>query len=545
MSSVEPPHWVRLPWPEWQLTLPSTQTLCACVILLVTYSSWKLWSGLREVGYLPGLRIPFGMTSLVGAVIPSCWWNPGLNWSWEYRGTSRSYFNYTHDVISSVPFLLGKAVYYVGSVEVAKQLLANEMKIPLEKPKEMFAALVLWGDNLVSVNGETWKRHKRIVGPAFNPSIYNMAVREVTSLYHEMIATEEWAKTKASSVLPNMNHISVNLAMCVISRCAFGVRMNWTDHASAENNEDMSFTQALEIVMETHIPKLITPSWAYYLPIKSVQRMDKAYKSLANMLKVMARRRKEELNSVADNSEEPSPDLFTRLIAAWDTDAKHGLNESEVIGNTFTFMFAGHETTAHVLTATMAFLALYEDEQKKVYDEITSVLQNGRDPTLEDFPQFKYLSCCFLEAARIYPSAFLTARDCKADVCVRVQHPEPRDLCIPKNSRIIIDFISMHHNPNTFPEPEVFRPSRWMDATDSMMTMFASGNRACIGRKFAQVEGVTFLALFLRDFKLDIALNPGETRDMWNERVMGRAKMVGLAFGIDNVPLRISKRTVL
>ena len=38
------------------------------------------------------------------------------------------------------------------------------------------------------------------------------------------------------------------------------------------------------------------------------------------------------------------------------------------------------ETTALVLTATIAYLALYQDEQEKTYQEITSAIPSDRDP---------------------------------------------------------------------------------------------------------------------------------------------------------------------
>jgi hypothetical protein len=38
------------------------------------------------------------------------------------------------------------------------------------------------------------------------------------------------------------------------------------------------------------------------------------------------------------------------------------------------------ETTALILTATIAYLALYQDEQEKAYQEITSAIPSDRDP---------------------------------------------------------------------------------------------------------------------------------------------------------------------
>ena len=84
------------------------------------------------------------------------------------------------------------------------------------------------------------------------------------------------------------------------------------------------------------------------------------------------------------------------------------------IGNTFTFMFAGHgecvatvftfvypfsgsETTAHVLAATLALLAFHQEEQEKVLSEIRGVVPDNKDPVsilnLSDTFQFEIGLC--------------------------------------------------------------------------------------------------------------------------------------------------------
>lgn len=55
------------------------------------------------------------------------------------------------------------------------------------------------------------------------------------------------------------------------------------------------------------------------------------------------------------------------------------------------------------------------------------------------------------------------------------------------------------HDPHVFPDPESFKPSRWSGVSEQNLTMFGIGPRSCIGRKFTQVEALTFLAPFLRD----------------------------------------------
>ncbi|KAJ7837556.1 cytochrome P450 [Mycena olivaceomarginata] len=65
-------------------------------------------------------------------------------------------------------------------------------------------------------------------------------------------------------------------------------------------------------------------------------------------------------------------------------------------------MFAGLETTASAVTATIGYLAIYEEEQEKAYEEISKALPRSADPTLDDLQNLHHLLACFHEALRIY-----------------------------------------------------------------------------------------------------------------------------------------------
>lgn len=106
---------------------------------------------------------------------------------------------------------------------------------------------------------------------------------------------------------------------------------------------------------------------------------------------------------------------------------------------------------------------------------------------------------------------------------------------------LLIAALSDNH-PDYFPDPDAFKPERWYGQhLESELTMFGFGPRACLGRKFAMVEAVCFLAHFFRDWKLDIILLPGESRAAWRTRVL-QGRLLGLAFGVKDVPLRMTRR---
>ncbi|KAJ7616765.1 hypothetical protein DFH06DRAFT_1145351 [Mycena polygramma] len=101
--------------------------------------------------------------------------------------------------------------------------------------------------------------------------------------------------------------------------------------------------------------------------------MNRAWNGMAAFMYEFVATRQEEFRGMTDE-EGQRGDIFSRLVAATNVTGKLGLDEQEVlptsqIGNTFTLLFAGHESTACGLAATLGFLAIHQDEQQKAYEE--------------------------------------------------------------------------------------------------------------------------------------------------------------------------------
>ncbi|KAJ7468959.1 cytochrome P450, partial [Mycena galericulata] len=434
------------------------------------------------------------------------------------------------DMISVVPLISGGASVYTCSVEVAKQLLVSEGKTQLFKPRRIVAGLLLWGDNLVAASGDMWRRHRRIVAPALTSKTYNLIVSETIATYKELIDGENWGEAE-----------DILLALILIARCGFGLPMPWVDAPTNENG--LTFGQSLTIVTDTVIPRLIIPSWFYKLPIERLRIIDRAWSGLGSFMHTFVETRQDEQRGDAGSTDEKQRgDILSRLVAAMNGDGKLALDEQEVIGNVFTLMFAGHDTTAAVISATLGFLAIHEEEQEKAYQEIIKAVPRGSDPTFDALQNLPYLLACFHESMRIYPAGFAVVRELTDDLVIRVKRPAEKTVVLRQGTLVIVDMIALHHNPVLFPEPETFKPSRWVGATEHDVSMFGFGARACIGRKFSHTEALCFLMLFLRDWKVNIPISAEETRQEYQERVMGKAGLIGLAFGVGPLSLKLSRR---
>ncbi|GJJ06242.1 hypothetical protein Clacol_000433 [Clathrus columnatus] len=76
---------------------------------------------------------------------------------------------------------------------------------------------------------------------------------------------------------------------------------------------------------------------------------------------------------------------------------------------------------------------------------------------------------------------------------------------VPKNSHLILDIIALHYNPKYWSDPEKFDPSRFLGEWNrDAYVPFSGGMRACIGRRFAEVEAVALLVVLLKHYKIEL-----------------------------------------
>ncbi|KAF8174999.1 cytochrome P450 [Mycena galopus ATCC 62051] len=140
----------------------------------------------------------------------------------------------------------------------------------------------------------------------------------------------------------------------------------------------------------------------------------------------------------------------------------------------------------------------------------------------KDLPRLVKVQSCFLEASRLFPAASSVGRVITETLVVKTDQEDGHggQIVLEPGTTFFIDLIGLHYNSKYFPDPEEFRPSRWYGAAESDMTTFSLGPRTCIGRKFALTEAMAFLSNLLRDWKLQVKLDPGETKAQWRARVM-------------------------
>lgn len=164
------------------------------------------------------------------------------------------------------------------------------------------------------------------------------------------------------------------------------------------------------------------------------------------------------------------------------------LTKTEAAAQAFVFYLAGFETSSTTATFCMYELAMHQDMQDKVRDEIRTVLQKHGDLTYNALNDMTYLSKVISETLRKYSPVVVLNR-----VCTKAIQLETTNFRIPEGTSIMIPVFAIQRDPDIYPDPDKFDPERFSE--ENVKTRhpytylpFGEGPRVCIGLRFGLIQ---------------------------------------------------------
>jgi cytochrome P450 family 3 subfamily A len=171
------------------------------------------------------------------------------------------------------------------------------------------------------------------------------------------------------------------------------------------------------------------------------------------------------------------------------------LDEEEAMANAVMFIGAGYDTSLTTLAFACYYLALDMEIQDKVVQELKTKAF-GKDIDYETLNSLNYLEAVVMETLRKDPTDLRGIRRPVKDVTLE-------GIDLPKGQYIHYLTWVLQHDPDNFPDPEVFDPERFTDRKQikpcSFMA-FGAGPRMCPGNKLALMTIKVALAEVLRRF---------------------------------------------
>lgn len=356
---------------------------------------------------------------------------------------------------------------FTADPDVLSAAQANDVLLPFVGP-----------NSLLTMDGARHRRDRKLMTPPFHGArmrAYGSIVQEAAAR-----AIANWQVGTTVAAHPAMQATSLE----VILRAVYGVG-EASDLARAQH----VITELLEgvtgsVMFFSALRHNFGPwsPWGRYLKNKAIvdRIMDDA---------------------IALRRESPGEDILSLLLAARDEQG-NPLSKAELHDELVTLLLAGHETTATGLAWTLAWLTSTPDGMERLVAEVDA---NPGDP--ESVSKLPYLSAVCNEALRMRPVFPIVMRVATEDWAGPVT--------IPKGVRIAPCIYLVHQNEDLYPDPDTFRPERFLDRTFAPHEFlpFGGGARRCIGMAFALYEMKLVLAEVLRTYTLATdAARPGTSR---------------------------------
>ncbi|TGJ78977.1 hypothetical protein E0Z10_g9784 [Xylaria hypoxylon] len=229
----------------------------------------------------------------------------------------------------------------------------------------------------------------------------------------------------------------------------------------------------------------------YHLPLPGIGG---SLRMLADRIQIGARAKFQQLRHEMESKDEETPLLFSKLAQGVIVDGET-MTETELVNAAEAYIIAGSDTTSNTLT----FVTWALCKQPKLKDQLIKELETlPVNFTGEDLKSLPFLNRCITEGLRRFPVV--------PGGLPRYVPKEGADIAgywLPGGSTIITQNWSLHRNPEAFPNPDQYDPSRWENPTKAMkdsMLAFGGGSRICIGMHLAYIELRMGLAYFFRTF---------------------------------------------
>lgn len=340
------------------------------------------------------------------------------------------------------------------------------------------------GDGLLTSEGATWQRHRRLVQPVFSH-------RHVQSFAPAIVAAARrraahWTPGTTIDVAAEMR----TFTMDVIGRVLFG-----TDLAGEAESVGGAVTRLQgSMAVATLLPAFLSPERA-----RAVARLVPGVGRAADTLESLVTRIIDE--RIAATHAEASDLLDLLLVAGQD---EQPLSRDEIQNEVMTLVLAGHETTANALTWALTLLSRHPAARDRLAAEVRDVL-GDRDPDASDVDALPWTRAVVSETMRLYPPAWSVERDA-------VEDDDIAGIRVNAGDTIGISPYLIHRNSEFWPNPEGFDPRRFLPENESSRPRYAfmpfgGGRRICVGAGLAQLEATLALAVLTQSARVDLVPN--------------------------------------
>ncbi|CEG78030.1 hypothetical protein RMATCC62417_12694 [Rhizopus microsporus] len=286
-------------------------------------------------------------------------------------------------------------ILYVTDPAAARQLLLKSSVFPknhrlIDDMGENLFIEFIGKDNVVLSNGDTWKRQRKVMNPAFH---HSLPIKTMSKVVFSLLSVIE----QANGTIPIASAMQ-NFTLDTLGLAIFGF-----DFKALQGDPD-EWTKTYRFVSDCLFDPVINVFSSYSFIFDRIyprrRRGAIATRKLGEKFLEIAQRKRMEIRSgsyadVPDNEK----DLLTLMLEA-EEKGDTWTSEDELRHNIAMLFLAGHDTTAHALSFCFYHLAKNKDIQQKLREEVLDLLGDEPVdvvPTVEQLKDMQYLNMVIKE----------------------------------------------------------------------------------------------------------------------------------------------------
>jgi cytochrome P450 len=314
------------------------------------------------------------------------------------------------------------------------------------------------------------------------PAFHGERMQRMSGLMAELAERElaRWPRGEAIALHPRLQRVTLE----IILRVVFGMEQGAQLEELRETLTELLAFAESPLSLLPFAQRLLSGHgrWA---------RFPVLYERADRQLFALIDQRRSELGG---DDDDVRADVLGMLLSARHEDGSP-MSEQELRDELMTALVAGHETTASQLAWAFERLAREPAALRRLCQELD-----------EDAGE-EYLTACIQEILRLKPVL------AEAEPRVVKQPIEIGGVEYPPGVALVASVYLVHHDPDIYPEPDVFRPERFLERPAGTYTWipFGGGRTRCLGASFALQEMKVVLSTVLRNCQI-VPVDPAPER---------------------------------
>ena len=389
----------------------------------------------------------------------------------------------------------GRSIFLVNDPGVARDVMVDRVDV---FPKSSLFTEVLGplvGEGAFVANGETWRRRRDAIRPAFS----HIALR---GGFPHMSAAVDAAEARLDALAASgepfqLDEVMSHAAADVIFRTIFSQPIE-----AQEARAVFDAFSRFQLLSDQIAPRRLFAARSALKPTDAAQ-----VEAVSRRIRDLLGRFVDARHALLAQGGTPPRDMAQAILDAKDPATGESLDREALIDELAVFFMAGHDTTASTLTWAWFMVARSPGAAERLRTEHRAAVDGeGRLSFEAAQERLPFARAVVREALRLYPPISFLARSPVGEQRLRRWTLRPDDI-------VIVSPWTMGRHRVAWRDAERFDPDRFLnaDAAPEAQFPFGMGPRVCPGQAFAMLESVLVLSRLAARFELK-PLHPGRVR---------------------------------